>query len=180
MRLIRFFMAFCVILSFAACEKSDPFTETDAGNNTLGFLLDGKKVEYKWVKYAALSPEYLPSVMSQKWGEDSLRVWAFLDGAEGCKYIEMRMPLHKLKNGARLNNEAKVELTYEAGSYEEDGKTIQDLRVLEASSSSIYIRTCLKNKVLSGTFSFEGDAIYMNGDTRHHRIANGMFDVEWR
>ena len=48
LKIWRIAIAMIAVFFLTFCDKDDPFEETDSGKNTLGFLLNGKKVEYAW------------------------------------------------------------------------------------------------------------------------------------
>ena len=174
-----------VIMMFAAftlvsCDKADPFEDTDSGKNTLGFFLNGKKVEYFW------APRIPPAVYVESVGAreytDTLEIWASLEKneeLEKSEYIAICLPLEQVRQGAVLDNVADIELPYLAGSeLKEDSVTSLYYGLLDISSSRVTIRTYKQGELISGTFSFEGNAEFMDGSTKHCSITNGHFDVK--
>ena len=170
-------------LSLASCDKDDPFEETDTGKNTLGFLLNGKKVEYAWEPILPfVDYGYHVYAMEDYMGNDTLYIYAALEPIEelrGSNHISIKLPITKLSPGAVLENVADIELTYLAGSEKEGEITHNYGQNLDITSSRVGIRTCIRGKVLSGTFEFEGDAHFMDGTDKHCKITEGHFDVEW-
>ena len=175
--------AMLAVLSFASCDKDDPFVETDTGKNTLGFLLNGKKVEYAWEPILPFTDYgYKVYAMEDYTRNDTLIMYAVLEPIEelrGSNFISIKMPITKLSPGAVLENVANIELPYLAGS-EQDGEITHNYtQNLDITSSRVGIRTCKRGEVLSGTFEFEGDAHFMDGTDVHCKITEGNFDVEW-
>ena len=176
-------IAFALICAFclASCEKADPFEETDSGKNTLGFMLNGKKVEYFW--QPVMPPAvYMDPVWAKEYSNDTLEIYASLDPIEelgGNNSITINLPVKKLTNGAVLVNEADIILPYLAGSEQVEDYTRLYYNSLNIATSRVGIRTCKPGEVLSGTFEFEGDAEFRDGTTKHCKITNGHFDVKW-
>ena len=177
----KFAFAMLIVLCLASCEKADPFEETDWGKNTLGFMLNGKKVEYYW--QPTLPPAvYFESVWAKEYSNDTLEIHASLDPIEelgGNNSITINLPVRKLTNGAVLVNEADIILPYLAGSEQVEDYTRLYYNSLDITTSRVGIRTCKPGEVLSGTFEFEGDAEFRDGTTKHCKITNGHFDVKW-
>lgn len=171
------------VFSLTSCDKDDPFEETDTGKNTLGFLLNGKKVEYAWQQILPFTDYGCPVyAMEDYMGNDTLYINAVLESIEelrGSNYISIKLPITKLSPGAVLENVADIELPYLAGSEQEGGITHNYSQNLDITSSCVGIRTCKRGEVLSGTFEFEGDAHFMDGTGKHCKITEGHFDVEW-
>lgn len=180
-RLIGLF-AILATLSLISCEKSDPFIETDSGKNTLGFMLNGKKVEYYW--QPVLPPAvYIEPVSARELINGTLEISANLEPMEelgNTSIIVINLPVNKLAQGAILKNVADIQLPYLAGSEKVDDYTRLYYDDLKITSSRVGIRTCKPGEVLSGTFEFEGDATFMNGTTKHFKITKGNFDVKWK
>lgn len=176
-------IAFALICAFclASCEKADPFEETDSGKNTLGFMLNGKKVEYFW--QPVMPPAvYMDPVWAKEYSNDTIEIYASLDPIEelgGNNSITINLPVKKLTNGAVLVNEADIILPYLAGSEQVEDYTRLYYNSLDIVTSRVGIRTCKPGEVLSGTFEFEGDAEFRDGTTKHCKITNGHFDVKW-
>ena len=180
-RLISVFVMLAAF-SLASCDKDDPFEETDSGKNTLGFLLNGKKVEYAWQPIFPFT-DYELSVSAQELRNDTLHIYARLEPIEdlrGASIISINLPIKKLSTGAILENEADIELVYLAGSKQEGEITYMYSNSLDITASRVGIRTCKRGKVLSGNFEFEGDAHFMDGTDKHCKITDGHFDVKWQ
>lgn len=181
MKIWRIAFALFVAFSLVACEKADPFEETDSGKNTLGFMLNGKKVEYFW--QPVMPPAvYMDPVWAKEYSNDTLEIYASLDPIEELgenNSITINLPVKKLTNGAVLVNEADIILPYLAGSEQVEDYTRLYYNSLNIATSRVGIRTCKPGEVLSGTFEFEGDAEFRDGTTKHCKITNGHFDVKW-
>lgn len=181
MKIWRIAFALFVAFSLVACEKADPFEETDSGKNTLGFMLNGKKVEYFW--QPVMPPAvYMDPVWAKEYSNDTFEIYASLDPIEelgGNNSITINLPVKKLTNGAVLVNEADIILPYLAGSEQVEDYTRLYYNSLNIATSRVGIRTCKPGEVLSGTFEFEGDAEFRDGTTKHCKITNGHFDVKW-
>lgn len=176
---IVFIMIAAVILT--SCEKADPFEETDSGKNTLGFMLNGKKVEYQWTPVMPPAVYTMP-VWAREYSNDTLEIFASLQSIEelrGANIITIALPVEKLKQGAILENVADIQLPYLAGSEQVDDYTRLYYEHLDITTSCVRIRTCKPGEVLSGTFEFEGDATFMDSTTKHIKVTNGHFDVKW-
>ena len=183
MKIWRIAFAMLAVLSFASCDKDDPFVETDTGKNTLGFLLNGKKVEYAWEPILPFTDYgYKVYAMEDYTRNDTLIMYAVLEPIEelrGSNYISIKLPITKLSPGAVLENVANIELPYLAGAEQEGEITHNYTQNLDITSSRVGIRTCKRGEVLSGIFEFEGDAHFMDGRDVHCKITEGNFDVEW-
>ena len=116
MKIWRIAFAMLAVLSFASCDKDDPFVETDTGKNTLGFLLNGKKVEYAWEPILPFTDYgYKVYAMEDYTRNDTLIMYAVLEPIEelrGSNYISIKLPITKLSPGAVLENVANIELPY--------------------------------------------------------------------
>ena len=183
MKIWRIMFITLAAFSLASCDKDDPFVETDTGKNTLGFLLNGKKVEYAWEPILPfVDYGYKVYAMEDYMGNDTLYINAVLEPIEelrGSNYISIKLPITKLSPGAVLENVADIELPYLAGSEQKGEITHKYRQNLAITSSRVGIRTCKRGEVLSGTFEFEGDAHFMDGTDKHCKITEGHFDVEW-
>lgn len=181
MKIWRIAFTLFVAFSLVACEKADPFEETDSGKNTLGFMLNGKKVEYYW--QPVMPPAvYMDPVWAREYSNDTLEIYASLESIAalgGHNSITINLPVKKLTNGAVLVNQADIILSYLAGSEPVEDYTRLYYNSLDITTSRVSIRTCKPGEVLSGTFEFEGDAEFRDGTTQHCRITNGHFDVKW-
>lgn len=83
MKIWRIAFAMLAVLSFASCDKDDPFVETDTGKNTLGFLLNGKKVEYAWEPILPFTDYgYKVYAMEDYTRNDTLIMYAVLEPIE--------------------------------------------------------------------------------------------------
>jgi len=181
MKICKLALMVLTVCSLASCEKADPFKETDSGMNTLGFMLDGKKVEYYW--QPTLPPAvYMESVWAKEFNNDTLLIYAHLEPVEelgGDGFIVISLPVKILTQGAILENVADIQLPYLAGSEQEGNITHHYREILDITASRVGIRTCKPGEVLSGVFGFEGDAHFMDGTTKHFTITDGHFDVKW-
>jgi hypothetical protein len=186
MKILRLATVLCSVFLFASCEKPDSFEDTDSGKNTLGFLLNGKKVEYSWQPFIPIAPiVYNESVSAREYG-DTLEIFACLSFPDDfndydfCKVISINLPVSQLISGAVLENVADIQLPYYADrETDSDGVTHFDGRMVDVSSSRVNIRTCKPKDMISGTFEFDGDAEYADGTKRHCVVNNGHFDVKW-
>ena len=177
-KLWRFAIMIFATFALVSCDKPDPFEDTDYGRNTLGFFLNGEKVEYSWTP--RIPPAvYFKSVEAIEY-TDTLEIWASLEkNRDRVEHIAIFLPLDQVRPGAVLDNVADIELTYLAGSEPiEDSVTRRYYGCLDIGSSRVTIRTYKQGELISGSFSFEGDAEFMAGSTRHWSITNGHFDVE--
>ena len=79
MKIWRIMFITLAAFSLASCDKDDPFVETDTGKNTLGFLLNGKKVEYAWEPILPfVDYGYKVYAMEDYMGNDTLYINAVL------------------------------------------------------------------------------------------------------
>ena len=186
MKLWRLAFAMLAAFSVASCDKDDPFVDTDSGKNTLGFLLNGKKVEYVW--YAPILPPAVSLPTSQGAHAiehaDTLEIYSKLTGAvevlDGLEQISLCLPLNQVSQGAVLNNTADIVLPFLTGKeIDSDGWTHMFWGHLKVTSSRVSIRTCKRGELISGTFECEGDAEFPDGTSKHCKITNGHFDVDW-
>ena len=177
---IRLIALLLVVITLSACDKADPFEDTNSGRNTLGFYLNGKKVEYFWQPTLFPAVDY---VYANENSKDTLEVYAKLETIEelgdNC-HIYCRLPLKRLMTGAVLENVADIELTYLAGiEGTENNGTILHYRYLDITSSCFRIRAYQPREVLSGTFEFDGIAEFMDDTSLGCKITDGHFDVRW-
>ena len=183
LKIWRIAIAMIAVFFLTSCDKDDPFEETDSGKNTLGFLLNGKKVEYAWEQILPFTDYgYKVYAAEDYTRNDTLLINAVLEPIEelrGSNYISIKLPITKLSAGAVLENVADIELPYLAGSEQEGEFTRNYRQNLDIISSRVGIRTCKRGEVLSDIFEFDGDAHFMDGTDKHCKITEGHFDVEW-
>lgn len=175
-------VAVVALLCLASCEKEDPFVPTDSAKNTLGFMLNGKKVEYLWQPPFYISDADPQHVKAREYN-DTLEIYASLTGGtdvlDGLEHISIILPVSKLVSGAVLDNVAEIYVPYIAGREKEDNVTHLHGKCLDITTSRVGIRTCKRGEVISGTFECEGDAEFDDGTKKHYSITNGNFDVKW-
>ena len=186
MKIWKIALVMIAVLSIVSCEKADPFDDTDSGRNTLGFRLNGEKVEYYWQPVVPVAPVvYMESVWSRE-RNDTLEIFAKLEMPDALKVygfggtISIELPVSRLSPSAVLDNVAEIGLPYVAHQ-ELDSLGVTHLygQNLNISRSRVVIRSCIPDELVSGTFEFEGDAEYRDGTKRHCKISDGHFDVKW-
>ena len=180
----RILFLLTIVLLGAACEKIDPFAETDEGKNILGFYLDGTKVSYETSGGFPSEYPYKHCVYARKINADSLEISALLDNYY-YDQIMMKLAISDIATSGRLKNpEIMLRCFYRmypiAPDLHIDGGARKEYAWAEATEGEIRFRKWdPETGILSGNFEFTCDATQFDGSVKHLSITEGNFDVRF-
>lgn len=173
------------ILALAVgCEKVDPFTESNEGNNILGFYLDGQKISNETSGGFPSEYPHMNCVYARAVNVDTLEISASLDSGT-YPDIYIKIPFSDISTTRMLEN-PDIALVYLYRRYPKppgeftDGGIRKEYAYTDFVSGQISFRKWDEaSKILSGNFSFKCDAPQFDGSVKHLTITRGNFDVQY-
>ena len=167
-----------IIIGLTSCtEKPEKVAESNVGAKVVGLILNGEYIFYSHggglgIMYPINNHVYA----TLDTNTNKIQIQSHLDH-NIWKHIILNFSLDDIVIGESIeNNEFVLEYIY-SGSYKDNNLESEFIKDV---SGELLIRHWDKgHKILSGNFSFTGNALQNNGKTLKVALTDGIFDVEY-
>ena len=164
-----------IIIGLTSCiEKPAPIEKSNTGEQVLGFTLNGQYISY----YRSLQGSYVRSYYNE---DGTIQIYSVLDNSI-WQQITIQCSTEDISIGVPIKNvEFTLEYIYSITHNPNGELPHRENRNMEDISGELLIRHWDKElKILSGNFSFTGNAPQNNGDILEVSVTDGLFDVRYQ
>ena len=181
----RLLKSLILILIALSCQKIDPFTETDKGENVLGFYLDGNEMSYQTSGglFTGKPLKHCVYVKQFSSDPDSLEISANLN-ADYYYDISIKFAISDISTEHSITNlNATLSYLYKLlplpPSSSSEGGSYPIIAYTDFERGEMSFRKWdQKAGILSGNFNFDCLALQYDGSVKRISVTKGNFDVK--